>query len=70
MHILSSLENVQIKNIPYSGEYLIEGKKQVWIGLSRAMGSKCERCWNNSPQIGSFAETQQQGVKNAAAKVD
>ncbi|KAK2984433.1 hypothetical protein RJ640_014839 [Escallonia rubra] len=56
VEVLSSLENEQIKNIPYGGEYLIQGENKVWIGVSRAEGSKCERCWNFSPQVGSFAE--------------
>ncbi|KAL6971279.1 Isoleucine--tRNA ligase, chloroplastic/mitochondrial [Sarracenia purpurea var. burkii] len=54
--VLSSLENAQVGDIPYSGEYLIQGKKKVWIGVSRADGSKCERCWNYSPQVGSFTD--------------
>lgn len=44
------------ENIPYSGEYLIEGDKKIWIGVSRAEGSKCERCWNFTPQVGSFID--------------
>ncbi|CAH1427549.1 unnamed protein product [Lactuca virosa] len=44
------------ENIPYSGEYLIEGDKKIWIGVSRAEGSKCERCWNFTPQVGSFLD--------------
>lgn len=56
VEILSSLDNAQIENIPYTGEYLIDGENKVWIGVSRAEGLKCERCWNFSPQVGSFAE--------------
>ncbi|CAK9170087.1 unnamed protein product [Ilex paraguariensis] len=56
VEILSSLENQQSENIPYNGEYLIQGKDKVWIGVSCADGLKCERCWNFSPQVGSFAE--------------
>ena len=44
------------ENIPYSGDYLIQGEKKIWIGVSRAEGSKCERCWNFSPQVGSFLD--------------
>lgn len=54
--VLQSLENEFVKNIPYKGEYLVEGKYKFWIGVSRADGSKCERCWNYSPKVGSFAE--------------
>ncbi|RDY04671.1 Isoleucine--tRNA ligase, chloroplastic/mitochondrial, partial [Mucuna pruriens] len=54
--ILPSLDDEHIVNIPYSGECLIQGKKKVWIGISRAVGSKCERCWNYSQQVGSFLD--------------
>lgn len=53
---LPSLENELISRIPFSGECLIQGQSRVWVGVSRAEGSKCERCWNFSPQVGSFVE--------------
>ncbi|KAJ1395350.1 Zinc finger, FPG/IleRS-type [Sesbania bispinosa] len=56
VEILPSLEDQHIVNIPYSGECLIQGKSEVWIGISRAVGSKCERCWNYSQQVGSFSD--------------
>ncbi|KAH9765819.1 isoleucine--tRNA ligase [Citrus sinensis] len=56
VEVLPSTPNGLIRNIPYSGEYLVEGKDKVWIGVSRAEGSKCERCWNYSTQVGSFVE--------------
>lgn len=56
VEIFSSLDNERIQNIPFSGEYLIQGDKKVWIGVSRADGSKCERCWNFTSQVGSFTE--------------
>ncbi|CAH9142186.1 unnamed protein product [Cuscuta epithymum] len=54
VEVLSSLEDEQIEGIPYTGEYVIQGGSKVWIGVSRAKGEKCERCWNYSPQVGSF----------------
>ncbi|CAH9071735.1 unnamed protein product [Cuscuta europaea] len=54
VEVLSSLEDEQIEGIPYTGEYAIQGGSKVWIGVSRAKGEKCERCWNYSPQVGSF----------------
>ncbi|KAK7842393.1 isoleucine--trna ligase [Quercus suber] len=54
--VLPSLEDELISHIPFSGECLIQGKSKVWIGVSRAEGLKCERCWNFSPQVGSFSE--------------
>ena len=50
------MDDVPSENIPYSGDYLIQGEKKIWIGVSRAEGSKCERCWNFSPQVGSFLD--------------
>lgn len=54
--ILPSLEDEHVANIPYSGECLIQGNSKVWIGISRASGSKCERCWHYSHQVGSFSD--------------
>ncbi|KAE9598673.1 putative isoleucine--tRNA ligase [Lupinus albus] len=56
VEILSSLEDEHNANIPYSGECLIQGKSKVWIGISSAGGSKCERCWNYSEHVGSFLD--------------
>ncbi|MED6110314.1 Isoleucine--tRNA ligase, chloroplastic/mitochondrial [Stylosanthes scabra] len=54
--IIPSLEDEHFKDVPYSGECLIQGKTKVWIGVSRATGSKCERCWNYSEQVGSISD--------------
>ncbi|XP_050921120.1 isoleucine--tRNA ligase, chloroplastic/mitochondrial isoform X1 [Lathyrus oleraceus] len=54
--ILPSLEDELVATIPYSGECLIQGNSKVWIGISRASGSKCERCWHYSHQVGSFLD--------------
>lgn len=54
--ILPSLEDENVANIPYSGECLIQGNNKVWIGVSRASGSKCERCWHYSHEVGSFSD--------------
>lgn len=57
VEILPSLEHERNDDeVPYRGEYLIDGKNKVWIGVARAKGSKCERCWNFSLQVGSFDE--------------
>ncbi|KAL5785224.1 hypothetical protein ACOSQ2_007616 [Xanthoceras sorbifolium] len=56
VEVLPSMDNELINKIPYSGEYLFQGMNKVWIGVSHAEGSKCERCWNYSSQVGSFAE--------------
>ncbi|KNA16599.1 hypothetical protein SOVF_087650 [Spinacia oleracea] len=55
--IISCMEDIPSGKIPYTGEYVVQGSdKKVWIGVSRAQGSKCERCWNYSTQVGSFTE--------------
>lgn len=55
VEVVPSLVNELVQSIPYTGEYLVNEDK-VWIGVSRANGSKCERCWNFSLQVGSFVE--------------
>ncbi|XP_077240714.1 tRNA synthetase class I (I, L, M and V) family protein isoform X2 [Tasmannia lanceolata] len=55
VEILSSLKNEITANVPYSGNF-VQGQSATWIGISRADGTKCERCWNYTPQVGSFAE--------------
>ncbi|KAL8484972.1 hypothetical protein ACS0TY_027326 [Phlomoides rotata] len=37
-----------------TSQYLIDNKDKVWIGVSRADGLKCERCWNFSSQVGIY----------------
>ncbi|GAV74906.1 tRNA-synt_1 domain-containing protein/zf-FPG_IleRS domain-containing protein/Anticodon_1 domain-containing protein [Cephalotus follicularis] len=56
VEVLPSLENELLESIAYTGEYLIQGTNKISIGVSRADGSKCERCWNYSPQVGSYVE--------------
>ncbi|XP_027116024.2 isoleucine--tRNA ligase, chloroplastic/mitochondrial isoform X1 [Coffea arabica] len=56
VEVLPSLENEHTEDASYTGEFLIGGKDRVWIRVTRAAGSKCERCWNFSPQVGSFDE--------------
>ncbi|KAG2283941.1 hypothetical protein Bca52824_055161 [Brassica carinata] len=54
VEVLSSIEEM-VSNVQHTGEYG-EGENKVWIGVSRAEGSKCERCWNYSGQVGSFSD--------------
>lgn len=56
VEVVSTVGEEFAENIPYTGEYLIQGQDKVWIGVSRADGSKCERCWNYSTNVGSFPE--------------
>ncbi|XP_051125884.1 isoleucine--tRNA ligase, chloroplastic/mitochondrial isoform X2 [Andrographis paniculata] len=57
VEILPFLEDnasVSENNVPLTGEYLTPSKNKIWIGVSRADGLKCERCWNFSLQVGSY----------------
>uniref|UniRef100_B9NAG4 Uncharacterized protein n=1 Tax=Populus trichocarpa TaxID=3694 RepID=B9NAG4_POPTR len=46
-----------IETIPYTGEYLVQGCYRVWIGVSRARGVKCVRCWNYTTQVCGASNT-------------
>lgn len=56
VEILSSLDDEMVSSIPYSGKYTDQRIGETWIGVTRAHGMKCERCWNYSLQVGSFVE--------------
>ena len=56
VEILDSLTDEMAAKIPYSGKYTDERASEIWIGVARADGMKCERCWNYSLQVGSFTE--------------
>ncbi|XP_038723825.1 isoleucine--tRNA ligase, chloroplastic/mitochondrial isoform X2 [Tripterygium wilfordii] len=56
VEVLPHGENEIIQNVLHSGEFLIQGKHKVWIGVSHAEGLKCERCWQYSTKVGSFSE--------------
>lgn len=55
VEVLLSMEKEMVSSVQHTGEYG-EGEKKVWIGVSRAEGSKCERCWNYSGQVGAFCD--------------
>ncbi|CAN6468330.1 unnamed protein product [Victoria cruziana] len=55
VEIVSSMEEVSALDIPYAGHYDMKGGNKVWIGVSSANGSKCERCWHYSTQVGTFS---------------
>ncbi|CAM8997561.1 unnamed protein product [Rhodiola kirilowii] len=56
VEVLPSLDNISSEKVPHSGEYTIEENSKIWVGVARADGSKCERCWNYSTQVGDFPE--------------
>ncbi|KAF3792861.1 Isoleucine--tRNA ligase [Nymphaea thermarum] len=55
VEIVSSMEDMSSQDIPYTGHYDTKGGNKIWIGVSSADGSKCERCWHYSTQVGTFA---------------
>lgn len=54
--VVCSLEDAKSFDVNYTGRCSLEGCGDIWIGVCRANGSKCERCWNYSDKVGSFAE--------------
>lgn len=54
VEILATLDDDMVAQIPYTGSYSDEKASEVWIGVTRADGMKCERCWNYTTQVGTF----------------
>jgi isoleucyl-tRNA synthetase len=42
--------------LQYSAITNVEGLGEVWVGVSKADGEKCERCWNYSKKVGNFRD--------------
>ncbi|XP_074587991.1 LOW QUALITY PROTEIN: isoleucine--tRNA ligase, chloroplastic/mitochondrial [Curcuma longa] len=53
--VLDSLNTDLSSRMPHTGKFS-DPRSEIWIGVDRADGSKCERCWNFTPQVGSFPE--------------
>lgn len=49
--MLSSREET---DVPFSSETTLEEGESLWVGVARADGAKCERCWNYSPAVGTL----------------
>ncbi|KAK8941569.1 Valine--tRNA ligase [Platanthera guangdongensis] len=54
VEILSCIDEVA-QSIEHHGSYTNQANIEIWIGIVRADGRKCERCWNYSPMVGMFA---------------
>jgi len=50
------MDHVSSTGAAFTGTYSAAGLGDLWIGVSRADGSKCERCWNYSQVVGSFVD--------------
>lgn len=51
---LSSREEGDSLNLPYASSTTLENGETLWVGVARADGDKCERCWNYSPAVGTL----------------
>lgn len=56
VEIVNSLSDEFLSTVPYTGKYTSQRTSEVWVGVTHADGAKCERCWNYSPQVGSFVD--------------
>lgn len=52
--MLSSREGESL-DLPYASSSTLENGESLWVGVGRADGDKCERCWNYSPAVGTLA---------------
>ncbi|HBB32437.1 MAG TPA: isoleucine--tRNA ligase [Cyanobacteria bacterium UBA8803] len=53
--LASQVELVESPEVIENAEYKSQSE-QVWVGVVKADGEKCDRCWNYSTQVGKIAE--------------
>lgn len=56
VELLDSLEQGEQLGLQYMGSSTLEDGGDLWVGIGRADGAKCERCWNYSTLVGHVAE--------------
>ena len=57
VEVLPSLEAAEQLQLEYSSYTVLEeGAGELWAGIVKADGAKCERCWNYSEAVGTFVE--------------
>ncbi|KAL5208548.1 hypothetical protein ABZP36_032983 [Zizania latifolia] len=56
VEILPSLREETTSGVSYTGNFSDERTGDIWIGVARADGEKCERCWNYTRDVGSFLD--------------
>ena len=56
IHSVEDAKQLLQEVVKYSGTCAVEGYGDLWIGVAKANGRKCERCWNYCPEVGSFAQ--------------
>ncbi|CAM6007741.1 unnamed protein product [Sphagnum balticum] len=54
VEMVSSKEAGEDLNLTYTGSSVLETGGELWVGVDRADGAKCERCWNYTPAVGSL----------------
>jgi isoleucyl-tRNA synthetase len=54
VEVISFLNDETISSVSYTGKFSDARTGDIWIGVTRADGAKCERCWNYTLDVGSF----------------
>lgn len=52
--MLSSMEAGESLKLPYASLSTLENDEKLWVGVTQADGSKCDRCWNYSTAVGTL----------------
>ncbi|TKW41867.1 hypothetical protein SEVIR_1G346000v4 [Setaria viridis] len=56
VEVLPTLSEETASSVSYTGKFSDPRTGDIWIGVTRADGSKCERCWNYTRDVGSFRD--------------
>ncbi|XP_051192235.1 isoleucine--tRNA ligase, chloroplastic/mitochondrial [Lolium perenne] len=56
VEILPSLSEETMSGVSYTGKFSDPRTGEIWIGVTRADGAKCERCWVYTKDVGSFVD--------------
>jgi isoleucyl-tRNA synthetase len=56
VEILPSLSEETMSGVSYTGKFSDPRTGDIWIGVTRADGAKCERCWVYAQDVGSFVD--------------
>jgi isoleucyl-tRNA synthetase len=56
VEVLPTLDEETRSSVSYTGKFSDSRTGDIWIGVTRADGAKCERCWNYTRDVGSFGD--------------
>ena len=56
VEILPCLSEETTSGVSYAGKFSDPRTGEIWIGVTRADGAKCERCWVYTQDVGSFVD--------------